>query len=953
MTATSSSTVLSPTSFILNPNGNGSILLNTSPELSSQSGFLFTVKIPEIVTFNSTGNPTVVIWLKNGDARYVIAILQGRARGGSTSNLTWKWATNFTLNAVGLTLSPPESYTPGDILTFACSYNVLQVFRNGILKNTLNIGNSTYSFQFDATQESGGALVLHASATFTDVMFYQNLIGSTGPSGPVGAGVTGATGPRADTGPTGPSGAQGITGPSGPSGLGVTGASGPLGNTGPTGPEAPLPFYLTTTNNAQILSTRSIRFPIVAPGIGVAQSVNILPIYSSFTFTMSLPRISPSSSPESPAAVTIQALPSTGNGVVTIAVVLFDGTMRTFDGAGGLTATNTSYNAGEMLTITLENNVIRMYVNNVLKSTNTTAVVGGAYLYLIRNDRQNFTATADFTDIRFISGSMGATGPQANTGPTGPFGMTGAAGPKADTGPAGATGPFGMTGATGARADTGPTGPSGAQGASGPSGPQGPGADPATIQNIGTFAYVKDIRPDGTWYVTADNLVLYGARLFGNSSRYDWALALNNGPTGPVNTVTSATLYNNNPFNPGGCVQATGATFAGAAAGSVPYSLIANTAYAGGIGLGSSILNSGTITLSGDPLASIAPSVTYAEPLFTVTPRLIYISGVPYATTDTEFTIVDGRLTLTNLYFVDKTNGSRPSASILSELSTTPTTFDLTTTSNIYYNNPGRIDGLAEAGSGSPDNPFGRTYFNKAWTYRSVAADGAYLTTAKTALDFTATITNGKGVSTAVSPSVSLSPYSYYGNAAINERDIPRNQNVGSDGSSVSSPYTTLSNVVGIKRLINTNGTSTPPPANIVDPGPQFSSVNVNDAILDPYNLRINATGTKFLTLELNMGDNAQTTFKIHLGGSSSVTSLSSVRLLWYKDASTFTAWLDGTVPSTAAGGCRNTSFTSSNFLRYIRTPSAVSSDTYSGGYKIYVVIGYTGYYNFNQINIT
>ena len=151
--------------------------------------------------------------------------------------------------------------------------------------------------------------------------------------------------------------------------------------------------------------------------------------------------------------------------------------------------------------------------------------------------------------------------------------------------------------------------------------------------------------------------------------------------------------------------------------------------------------------------------------------------------------------------------------------------------------------------------------------------------------------------------------------------------------------------------MSNGDGTATPAVGNIINPGTQFATINGNDAVLDPYTMRINASGTRYLTLELNMGDSGQPTFRIHLGASSSVT-LSSIRLLWYKNSSTYTAWLDGTLAS-ASGGCRNSSLTSTNFLRYIKAPSTVSTDTYSAGYKIYIVIEYTGYINFNQINIT
>jgi collagen type VII alpha len=999
MTPTSSSTVLTNTSFRLNTNGTGSILLNINPALSSRTGFLFTVKVPSVVTLNTNGQDTVAIWMITGGTKYVMACLQGRSSGTNDSNLKWRWPTNFVSGGSN-TFSSPETYTVDDILTFICSNNVLQTFRNGVLKYTQTIIESLYSIQFDATQSLSNN-VLHSNATFTNVMFYTNIVGSTGPSGPTGPqGVTGATGPVGNTGSTGPSGAMGFTGPSGPSGLGVTGATGPLGNTGPTGPEAPLSFYLTTTT-AQILTTRSIRFTSGTSN----QNVSILPIYSSFTFTMSLPVITTPTNPSGTSAVTIQALPSTGNGVVTIANVLFGGTMRTFDGAGGTTATDTVYSADAMLTITLENNVIRMYVDNVLKSTNTTAVVGGAYLYLLRNNTTSFTNNADFTNIRFISGSVGATGPQANTGPTGPtgasgprgftgatgpradtgptgpsgaFGMTGATGARADTGPTGPSGAFGMTGATGARADTGPTGPSGAQGATGPSGPQGPGADPATIQNIGTFAYVKDIRPDGTWYVTAESLVLYGARLFGNSSRYDWALALNNGPTGPVNTVTMTTLYNNNPLNPGGCVQATGATFGGAAAGSVPYSLIANTAYAGGTGPGSSILTSGTITLSGDPLASNAPQTTNSggvgSVIFNVqTPALISISGIQYLTTGTVFGIPAARLTINRLYFIDQSSGPppRPSALISGELPVATSnipTLDLRSTSPNYVYYEG-ASGLAPAGTSPPD---GVPYYNTNWTYTSTDAssNAGFLNTPRTTLTFSINITNGGGMSAGINGTTNLGS-NYYGNAAINEAALTiggLKAGLGTIGPGTTNPVIRVGNMVDniaptvVKENITSpSATSQLTGHNGLTQFPAYvagnrSTMTLYECLYNPYTNTLYTGGVnKYLTLRVKLNTwNNSASFTLNLGAGFSGT-LSSMRLMWTHGSITTLVWDDPTIIYFPAGnnGCGTSGqalSTSMSITRNSRYPTSYSNNNADA--YIYINILFNGTINVNQISI-
>src|SRR6478672_370157 len=69
------------------------------------------------------------------------------------------------------------------------------------------------------------------------------------------------------------------------------------------------------------------------------------------------------------------------------------------------------------------------------------------------------------------TGPKGDTGPQGPTGPKGDTGPQGPTGPKGDTGPQGPTGPKGDTGPNG---HTGPRGPTRAQGKTGAQGPAGP-----------------------------------------------------------------------------------------------------------------------------------------------------------------------------------------------------------------------------------------------------------------------------------------------------------------------------------------------------------------------------------------------------------------------------------------------------------------------------------------------
>ena len=69
----------------------------------------------------------------------------------------------------------------------------------------------------------------------SEITFYRNASGATGPAGPTGAtGPQGPAGPTGNTGPAGPTGATGATGPEG-----ATGATGPQGIRGPEGPAGP------------------------------------------------------------------------------------------------------------------------------------------------------------------------------------------------------------------------------------------------------------------------------------------------------------------------------------------------------------------------------------------------------------------------------------------------------------------------------------------------------------------------------------------------------------------------------------------------------------------------------------------------------------------------------------------------------------------------------------------
>ena len=83
------------------------------------------------------------------------------------------------------------------------------------------------------------------------------------------------------------------------------------------------------------------------------------------------------------------------------------------------------------------------------------------------------------------AGAVGATGAQGAIGPAGPTGPQGEAGPQGATGAQGAAGPQGDPGAAGATGAAGPAGPAGATGPQGPQGPAGEGGVPAGYSILG------------------------------------------------------------------------------------------------------------------------------------------------------------------------------------------------------------------------------------------------------------------------------------------------------------------------------------------------------------------------------------------------------------------------------------------------------------------------------------
>jgi hypothetical protein len=486
------------------------------------------------------------------------------------------------------------------------------------------------------------------------------------------------------------------------------------------------------------------------------------------------------------------------------------------------------------------------------------------------------------------------------------------------------------------------------------------------------FAYVNDIQPIEPWYVTSTNSVLYNARLFGNSSRYDWTLALNDA-TGPVNTITNTGLYNNNPLNPGGCVQIANHTFTGVGSGQTPYILNANTNYAGGTGPGSNAIRTGTINLQGDPLASIGPNVVLnpAESgnITFTTDTFIWISGQRYATAGSRIRIPTSKLNLENLYFFDKLSG-KPNVELSSALDAhaTKTTIVLGDASLLYTYSGLQESGLAPAFSGSASSPYGVPYTNKNWDYvcPTGGPTGPLPSTTLRAIVYNAMGSTGPTSGSDVeynipfpTPPTSTIITGFYGNPNINEITIPRK----SGGLGVG----TIGAVTEMIRIRN-NGTDQPALSElvVVDP-PRFEELSSNDATLNPYTGMLETTSgiTKYLALRFTFSS-ATETFVIRLGTSGTVSSSNkplSIQLQWYNPTtlSSFpgqsSGWRSANTVHSNANGCGQASVVGGygNIIN-IRRPAAINIggiNPYAAGHNVFVVIGYTGTIMFNDINVT
>jgi hypothetical protein len=261
--------------------------------------------------------------------------------------------------------------------------------------------------------------------------------GLQGPQGPQG--IQGLKGDKGDTGADstvpGPQGAQGIQGPIGPQGIqGPVGPQGDIGLTGEQGPQSTFSITSATPPSSPI------------EGQAWFNSLNgkSYIYYDSFWVEVGSSLSGPAGEPgeQGPAgpagpqgvainlkssALTVGALPLTGNIVNDARIVEADGDLYLWDGSSWTSA------------------------GQIVGPEGPQGPQG-------------------------LKGDTGDTGPKGDTGDTGPQGAQGPQGPQGPQGLQGETGsvgPQGIQGLTGATGLTGPEGPQGPQGAQGPQGIQG------------------------------------------------------------------------------------------------------------------------------------------------------------------------------------------------------------------------------------------------------------------------------------------------------------------------------------------------------------------------------------------------------------------------------------------------------------------------------------------------
>ena len=259
-------------------------------------------------------------------------------------------------------------------------------------------------------------------------------------------------------GPTGPSGSIGLTGPTGPTGAtGFTGPTGPIGEPALTYNE--IYYSSSPVTTGLVIIQEASKFSLHLPPVGTVCGINVADMTTPIPYTVWNCVCTVTASDAS--WVTLQ---------VNSCIVISGPTGPV--GANALTYDEIYYSSSAVQK--------GLQIIQEVEKFNIASPAIGATCYISVAD---MTSSAPFPvwgcmcNVTYVDSSyitlvvnscVLISGPQGNTGPTGPTGAVGRIGP---TGPIGSIGPTGPTGSVGL---TGPTGPQGNTGAAGPTGPQGP-----------------------------------------------------------------------------------------------------------------------------------------------------------------------------------------------------------------------------------------------------------------------------------------------------------------------------------------------------------------------------------------------------------------------------------------------------------------------------------------------
>ena len=516
-------------------------------------------------------------------------------------------------------------------------------------------------------------------------------------------------------------------------------------------------------------------------------------------------------------------------------------------------------------------------------------------------------------------------------------------------------GPAGNTGATGLTGPTGLPGPTGVE------------ANPGLIRNIGLNAYINAAEVTASWN-QGTSTVTYSFVLYGNSSYYDITITYSSSP-GTVTTSTyrynTTTIYNNTwatgPVQPGGITRNTlsrTTTITGTVnPGTYTITAAVSTANAGGIGTGSSVTATTSITITAPDTMGNPTFGFYASgrPHYdSVTPIVATVSGGQYYTYSSVITIDAATMIFNSMYNISYYSGYPPFDYLtLSEFLGGSTSY---TTNNpitaLEYNtgatgpaNPNGTSYTSGFSSGGYNSPNGLSYYNTnpvSFTLTSFSVGANYITY---------TLRNAKTLTSTGRYFPDSGEIAYVGSTP-DETNIPVNQNSKTTSTLVSAQVR-LSLQNGITQP--SSGSPTPAPSTSTNITTFSTTTLTNfDVAYNPFDHNLYTTtsglqtslngyvfpistpvmpsppgsGKRWFIVQLTT-TGALTSFTIDLGLN---TSCVSNIFVWWGNSTSAGGWLDATISYTSANGCQGASPSGGTSPYFIAWPIRINS-SYASSY--------------------